>query len=140
MANIVSAIWDFGDGTTGNGLTVVHTYQTAGTFYVTLTVTDDEGRTSTKAYKVGAWDNRVFYDWEFGDGEEETTIDVATVTHQYTRAGSVTARLTMYDLWQRVSSTLELALMMYGVNANPDPTEGHAPLLVKFQKEDFLVP
>jgi hypothetical protein len=46
----------------------------------------------------------------------------------------------MYDLWQRVSSTLELALMMYGVNANPDPTEGHAPLLVKFQKEDFLVP
>ena len=35
--------WDFGDGTTGEGPTVVHTYE-EGDFLLTLTVTDDEGR------------------------------------------------------------------------------------------------
>ena len=31
--------WDFGDGATGNGMTVTHTYTTAGTYQVTHTVT-----------------------------------------------------------------------------------------------------
>jgi PKD repeat protein/C1A family cysteine protease len=42
---IASYEWDFGDGTTGSGVTVNHTYITSGNFQVTLTVTDN--RTST---------------------------------------------------------------------------------------------
>ena len=38
---IVSYEWDFGDSTTGNGVTVQHTYAVDGTYTVTLTVTDD---------------------------------------------------------------------------------------------------
>lgn len=39
--------WDFGDGTTGNGLSVSHTYSTAGDYTVTLTVTDNGGLNDT---------------------------------------------------------------------------------------------
>ncbi len=42
---IVSYAWDFGDGSTGNGITVSHAYEQAGTYQVTLTVTDDGGLT-----------------------------------------------------------------------------------------------
>jgi len=39
--------WNFGDGTTGTGEIVNHTYTTAGNFTVTLTVIDDEGLNGT---------------------------------------------------------------------------------------------
>ena len=38
---IVSYYWDFGDGSSENGITVNHTYSTPGTFVAVLTVTDD---------------------------------------------------------------------------------------------------
>lgn len=44
---IVSYSWDFGDQTTGQGKIVKHTYKAAGTYKVTLTVTDDKGATSS---------------------------------------------------------------------------------------------
>ena len=39
--------WDFGDGTTGNGITAVHEYASVGTFTAVLTVTDTAGQTDT---------------------------------------------------------------------------------------------
>ena len=44
---IVSWEWDFGDGTTDEGQTVTHAFETPGEFVVTLTVTDDCGGTSS---------------------------------------------------------------------------------------------
>ncbi|SDR68135.1 PKD domain-containing protein [Actinopolymorpha singaporensis] len=44
--------WDFGDGTTGDGATVSHTFATAADQVVRLTVTDDKGATSTTNYTV----------------------------------------------------------------------------------------
>ncbi|MEM2878772.1 MAG: PKD domain-containing protein, partial [Candidatus Hadarchaeales archaeon] len=38
---------NFGDGTTGSGVTTSHTYQTSGNYNVTLTVTDNDGLTDT---------------------------------------------------------------------------------------------
>lgn len=45
---IVSYAWDFGDGNTGTGPTPTHTYAEAGTYDVTLEVTDDEDTTGTE--------------------------------------------------------------------------------------------
>ncbi|RLF42731.1 MAG: hypothetical protein DRN29_11050 [Thermoplasmata archaeon] len=44
---IVSYEWDFGDGTTAEGMIVTHYYTKANVYTVTLTVTDDDGNTDT---------------------------------------------------------------------------------------------
>lgn len=48
-ATITSAIWDYGDGSTGASLAAshTHTYQTGGSYDITLTITDSNGRVST---------------------------------------------------------------------------------------------
>jgi hypothetical protein len=43
-ATIVDWFWDFGDGTTGSGATVSHTFRIGGDFYASLTVTDSNGQ------------------------------------------------------------------------------------------------
>ncbi len=39
--------WEFGDGSTGNGRIVDHTYENTGEYTITLTVTDNNGSTDT---------------------------------------------------------------------------------------------
>lgn len=45
-------VWDFGDGTNGNGVSVTHQYTRAGTFNVVLTVTSDNGQSSSTSRSV----------------------------------------------------------------------------------------
>ena len=50
--SIVSYKWDFGDGTTSDQVKVIKKFKLAGIYTVTLTVTDDEGESSSDTIEV----------------------------------------------------------------------------------------
>jgi PKD repeat protein len=121
---IASYAWDFGDTQTGSGVTTSHLYAAAGTYTVSLTVTDDKGATRTITHPVtvaaanvsptAAFTSTVSnlaasfdgststdsdgtiasYAWNFGDGQ---TGSGATVAHSYAAAGTYTVSLTVTD-------------------------------------------
>lgn len=55
---VVSTAWNFGDGATGTGGSIRHTFSAAGTYSVYVVATDDEGAsgTVTQDVTVATWD------------------------------------------------------------------------------------
>ncbi|MFC2107551.1 PKD domain-containing protein, partial [Bacteroidota bacterium] len=123
--NIISWFWDFGDGTTSNLQYPTHTYTSPGTYYVTLSVTTENGCTSdiTKEVKVHtlpvadfdynfpncSGDTTYFIDqsystgptfinswyWDFGDGTYDSINQ--NPAHFYSAAGTYVVTLTVTD-------------------------------------------
>lgn len=54
---IASYSWAFGDGGTGSGATSAHIYQNVGSFNAVLTVTDNQGATSTASVGISVTTN-----------------------------------------------------------------------------------
>lgn len=116
--------WSFGDGTTAEGARVQHAYTKAGSYEVTLTVTDDRGAKTTTSKTVSAAAPNVLpvadlqvtqtglsgrfdasgstdadgsiasYSWNFGDG---TTAEGPAPTHLFGRDGTYTVTLVLVD-------------------------------------------
>ncbi len=115
----VSAIWDFGDGNTGTGNTVTHTYQLPGSYLVRLTAVAPGGCTyiSQKAINIFGPQGTMLYNggyycnsqpvrfeatvsntdtliWDFGDGNVLVTTQ-RIVYHAYLFAGSYLPKVTL---------------------------------------------
>ena len=54
---VISYEWDFGDGTTDNGVVVAHSYNVSGPYDITLIVTDDEGYKGNHTKTIDAIQN-----------------------------------------------------------------------------------
>ncbi|MCB9137446.1 MAG: alpha/beta fold hydrolase [Caldilineaceae bacterium] len=52
QSELVDYAWEWGDGATGAGIQAEHVYKEAGIYSVTLTVTDDQGRTNATSGQI----------------------------------------------------------------------------------------
>ncbi len=114
--------WSFGDGSGGSGATISHVYRVAGSYEVTLTVTNAEGPDSSSPAVITVFDkveppiaaiggglasanvgqqvsyfsrsigNPTVLQWSFGDG---TTANGSSVQHTWTKDGQYTVTLTV---------------------------------------------
>ncbi len=85
--SIVSYAWVFGDGSTGTGPTVNHTYSTAGTYTATVTVTDNSGLTATRSVVITA--KAVVVTPTFAVGDIAMSLAAATST-SYRASAAIT--------------------------------------------------
>jgi gliding motility-associated-like protein len=113
-------LWNFGDGTTGTGDTVNHTYLTPGNYQVSMTVTLANGCVGTTSETViinqptGSFNyiggnfcgnksitfnvsalNAASYTWEFGDGATITN-NQSSITHNYILEGHYVPKVTIH--------------------------------------------
>lgn len=123
--DVVSANWTFGDGSTSNAATptVAHTYNSTGSFDVTLNITDSKGcsnsltlptfvnifapvvsikfvpiglcvgQTFAPSPSIGSVDPVVSYLWDFGDGTSSTAM--VPPPHSYSSIGTKIVTLTI---------------------------------------------
>jgi PKD repeat protein len=68
--------WDFGDGTNTSGIIADHTYLSAGTYTVTLTVTDERGVTGTNTAIA------TIYDATYSSLQISPTNDISITSYQ----------------------------------------------------------
>jgi len=140
-AAIISNQWDFGDGTTSTDINPIHVYTSAGSFNVTLTVTDVNGCSNSTVHPVtvnplpvanftsddvclGNISNFsststtssgsiVSYQWDFGDGSPMGSGN--NVTHLYGDTGT-------YYVTHIVSTNngcIDSIVLPVRINANP---------------------
>ena len=134
---VASWLWDFGDGNTSTDENPLHVYQNAGTYTVSLTITDIGGCTNTIeqpnavvyipypapvftvdetlgcigdifTFTNNSTGNAVSYQWNFGDGGTSTTENPV---YSYSAEGTYSITLTAFNANGCDSSITEIELI-----------------------------
>lgn len=152
--------WDFGDGDTSTGPNPHHTYTTAGTYTVGLSVSRNGGPISTATERITvkpvagftadtargqaplavrftdtSTGNPDTYSWDFGDGGTST---VANPEHTYTTPGTYQVSLRVSGGGQTHTETKATYITVVDPGTPPaaefraGTTRGYAPLAVQF--------
>ena len=115
---IVNYEWGFGDGNTSTGVTANHSYTSAGTYTVRLTVTDNGGRTGTKTidvqYRAKPIRGDVNLDGEITTADAAMILEIAAGSRLFDDAADVSGdgKVTSLDalmILQAASGAIEIA-------------------------------
>ncbi|MBC6934204.1 MAG: PKD domain-containing protein, partial [Chloroflexi bacterium] len=163
--SITTHAWDFGDGNTSSEASPSHTFTTAGTYTVILTVTGPDGSddaqviisaTQPAAAPVAAFTanptsgdapltvqftnqssgQNLTHNWDFGDGQTSNEVNPS---HTFTNPGNYTVRLSVSN--EGGTNTAEAQISVNQPAAAPvaaftaNPTSGDAPLTVQFTNQ-----
>jgi PKD repeat protein/subtilisin family serine protease len=137
-----SYAWDFGDGATGTGVDVSHSYPQPGNYLVRLTVANALSQTATTTKSIAVLGLAVLaspdsgpaplavsfapvtvrtdvtYSWSFGDGT--APLSGASQAHTYTVPGVYTATMTVQDAQgNKFSATKTITVAYREVDAFP---------------------
>jgi len=153
--------WDFGDGTTGTGANVIHTYNAHGRYDVSLIATDACGGADTSTQTVitcaapvsdftatvqgdgftvttenNSAGTGAIYFWNFGDG---FTSQLAEPSHAYSATGSYTITLIVADecgqqdtSGQSVSILVGMETLNDGIHLTVYPNPSDGELMVEY--------
>ena len=83
-SNIISYVWDFGDDSTGSGVTATHSYSERGVYTVGLTVTDDEDNvvTDETAAIINLWMEDDSWSYKVDDIDMELEVSEQIISLQ----------------------------------------------------------
>ena len=109
---IISYLWDFGDGSTGSGTNITHTYTVKGDYTVSLTVLDNDGSHDTAT----------------------STVHVTTAANSTDSFNFEVGDLKLTDSWVRVSYNSPFTHPV--VIAGPPSYNGGEPCVVRLRNID----
>jgi probable HAF family extracellular repeat protein len=136
--------WGFGDGTSAQGATVLHAFDSAGQYTVVVTTYDARGASASNTVMVAVASesttkattsdpitftaagsdgggSHLTITWYFGDGKSDAG---GTVTHTYAKPGSYTPKVAVTDSGGRTS---EVYLDTITIRAAPSPEPSPSP-------------
>ena len=151
---IVSYQWDFGDGNTGIGPVVYHTYYNAGTYTATLTVTDDEGTTGSTSVMITVYSIPGYASFTYNpttpyvgetvtfDGSSSNASSGAVITEYHWLINNVQQAVTSIQTWTYSFSSADsynVGLYIVDSSGYKSTTTTQTVTVVERPKADFTV-